>query len=553
MPSEQPARPIMWPGDFVTAGSSNAVSINPNNPAVHPGIMCLKCRPISKWLTTKQWEHEQPGHPPGEALRSFHAEGKLWHEFEHHETGLQLEESYKEGCHLCTLIWQATVEKGKASWPGANRANIPSPSERSRLKKTRLTQIRRSKNVKIKICRHDISEHRYDTADSLETKFELIARVGTRTSVAIEIGPWPSYSRSVKKTDLRIWGESSVDLTASADFVSTSSSSVIQQAARWLDQCVSNHAICRHATTPTLPRRLLYLETIEKKIQVKLVELDENFSDLKYATLSYCWGNGSAYKLTRANLETMRSGILLSDLPKTVQDALHVTQQLGLHWLWVDSLCIIQDSVDDWSSEAATMVDVYQNCLICIAATGASCSDEGLFAQRDPYVYRPCPMSNSSDATTLFAFPHRGLGNEGDFNLCFFESPLHKRGWVMQERLLPPRTLSFGSIVVWECCENYRDEFCLSCGIEGGTLKGDFSSLVLQQVGPRQIALEEETRILSLWQTIIRAYSQANLTVKTDKLVALSGIIRAIERSTGWRNIYGVWEPFLLYELLWRK
>ena len=104
MPSEQPARPIMWPGDFVTAASSNAVSINPNNPAVHPGIMCLKCRPISKWLTTKQWEHEQPGHPPGEALRSFHAEGKLWHEFEHHETGLQLEESYKEGCHLCTLI-----------------------------------------------------------------------------------------------------------------------------------------------------------------------------------------------------------------------------------------------------------------------------------------------------------------------------------------------------------------------------------------------------------------------------------------------------------------
>ncbi|PVH78272.1 HET-domain-containing protein, partial [Cadophora sp. DSE1049] len=334
---------------------------------------------------------------------------------------------------------------------------------------------------------------------------------------------------------------------------STSSRSVIQQAARWLDQCVNNHATCRHATTLTIPKRLLYLETVDKRIQVKLVELDENFSDLKYATLSYCWGKGSACKLTRASLETMRSGILLSDLPKTVQDALHVTQQLGLHWLWVDSLCIIQDSVDDWSSEAASMVDVYRNCLICIAATGAYCSDEGLFAQRDPYIYQPCPISNSSDATTLFAYPHRGLGNQGDFSLCFFESPLHKRGWVMQERLLPPRTLSFGSIVVWECCEHYRDEFCLSRGIEGGTLKGGFSSLVLQQVGPRQITPEEEAKILSLWQTIMQAYTQANLTVKTDKLVALSGVIRAIERSTGWRNIYGVWEPFLVYELLWRK
>lgn len=296
MPSEQPARPITWQGDFVTAGSPNAVSINTNNPAVHSGIMCFKCRPISKWLTTKQWERERPGHPPGEALRSCQSQRELWYEFEHYETGLQLEESYKEGCHLCTLIWQAIVEKGKTRWPGASRADIPSPSERSKAKRTRLTQIRRSKNVKIEIWRHDIAENRYDAAYSPKTKLELIAQVAlsksceiTRTSVAIEIGPWPSDSRLVKKTDLRMWRESSVVLTASADFVSTSSSSVIQQAARWLDQCVSNHASCRQATTPTLPRSLLYLETIDKKIQVKLVELDENFSNLKYATPSYCW------------------------------------------------------------------------------------------------------------------------------------------------------------------------------------------------------------------------------------------------------------------------
>ena len=149
-------------------------------------------------------------------------------------------------------------------------------------------------------------------------------------------------------------------------------------------------------------------------------------------------------------MDSLRTGLPIQKFPKTIQDAIHVTRKLGFQWLWVDSLCIIQDSIDDWTREAASLVDVYQNCVPSIAGLGATAAKHGLFSKRDPLIYKPCWLFRGSNGKDVFAHPHQSPETSPPektplFDVCFNESVLHKRGWVIQERLLAPRTLNFGS------------------------------------------------------------------------------------------------------------
>lgn len=126
------------------------------------------------------------------------------------------------------------------------------------------------------------------------------------------------------------------------------------------------------------------------------------------------------------------------------------------------------------------------------------------------------------------------------------------RGWVTQERLLSPRTLKFGTVMVWECREHYQDEFELSSREDSRTLKTEFAASMLGCIIlGRNPWFPGPTHTWVSWNKILDAYTQTALTVKTDRLIALTGIIRAIERSTGWRIIDGLWEPFIIRDLLW--
>jgi hypothetical protein len=98
-----------------------------------------------------------------------------------------------------------------------------------------------------------------------------------------------------------------------------------------------------------------------------------------YATLSYCWGGNIKFRLTTSSLQQFKTGFARSSLPQTIKDAVQVTMQLGLRYLWVDSLCIIQDSPEDWAAEVESMSDVCRNCHVTIAALGALNSDQGLW------------------------------------------------------------------------------------------------------------------------------------------------------------------------------
>lgn len=315
-----------------------------------------------------------------------------------------------------------------------------------------------------------------------------------------------------------------------------------------MDICDKTHTRCHRKGVEQLPTRLLHLSpassgTVSGVIYcVRLISTrDEGLklpADTKYAALSYCWGNQVGLRLTESNYQSLSAAIPFDRLPATIQDAVSVTVDLGLQYLWVDALCIKQDSLEDWSYEAATMCDIYQGCSIAIAASGASDSSEGLFVVRDPLMQASCMLSD-----TMFA--GSGLGLEGPYTKPW---PLETRGWVVQEHVLPARSIKFGSYMSWECLELLVNEF----GEEPDVwqfAQSQVSSLLLE---PEETDPVDVTGIRKLWEEILYHYSSAKLSKESDRLAAIEGVSSAIRRRTGWKWVYGLWEPFILQELLWK-
>jgi Heterokaryon incompatibility protein (HET) len=172
-----------------------------------------------------------------------------------------------------------------------------------------------------------------------------------------------------------------------------------------------------------------------------------------YLTLSHCWGNASILQLTADTLPSFKDRNALRDLPKTFEHALMVARELQVEYIWIDSLCIIQDDPEDWLHESALMHKIYSNAMCNIAATGAVDSSEGLFFERDPSYVKPVRTRLRHDVTTV---EFEGLYDISEVDFwkdAVLEAPLNRRGWVCQERLLAPRILHFGkNQLLWECC-----------------------------------------------------------------------------------------------------
>jgi hypothetical protein len=184
-------------------------------------------------------------------------------------------------------------------------------------------------------------------------------------------------------------------------------------------------------------------------VSIKLVTTASLNTRPPYTALSYCWGGKGEFKLLRSNFEELLKGTYIHRLPKTIQDAIKVTRRLNFRYLWVDSLCILQDSSEDWAREATTMKDVYGNCALSIAALGAANCDEGLFSHRDPLISKPCRLSEDPERGGLFVYPDEW--EQYIHTKPWTQSPLHRRAWAVQERVLPSRTLNFGWGVIWNC------------------------------------------------------------------------------------------------------
>lgn len=126
-----------------------------------------------------------------------------------------------------------------------------------------------------------------------------------------------------------------------------------------------------------LPTRVLYIDSISPQLDVKLVE--SKGMKGKYCALSHCWGPEHKRSLctTKGNLEEHHISVPSDKLPKTFKDALVITKGIGIDYLWIDYLCIVQDDHDEWERESANMGSLYEKATLMIAASAASDSSEG--------------------------------------------------------------------------------------------------------------------------------------------------------------------------------
>jgi hypothetical protein len=147
-----------------------------------------------------------------------------------------------------------------------------------------------------------------------------------------------------------------------------------------VSDCEGRHGRCKQPVSTHFPTRLIDVGLGEKTDTVNLV--DDIHGTGRYVALSHCWGTGNhILQTTRENYQQRLEGILEQDLPKTFLDAVQITRGLGIQYLWIDSLCVVQDDLVDWESEAAKMANVYSGAWLTISATQASDSNLGCLTQ----------------------------------------------------------------------------------------------------------------------------------------------------------------------------
>jgi len=125
------------------------------------------------------------------------------------------------------------------------------------------------------------------------------------------------------------------------------------------------------------PSRLIDIQAFEgESPDVRLV--DEN-EVLEYLPLSHCWGQVPTFTTTSESLDQRRPRIPYGNLPRTFKDAVKISRDLSYRYLWIDALCIVQGSEEDWASEGSKMEDIFSNCALCIAATSGIDGSSGCY------------------------------------------------------------------------------------------------------------------------------------------------------------------------------
>jgi hypothetical protein len=242
------------------------------------------------------------------------------------------------------------------------------------------------------------------------------------------------------------------------------------------------------------------------------------------------------------------AGIPWETVPKTFQDAIDMTQLLGIKYIWIDSLCIVQDDVDDWRHEGSKMADIYAGAYTTLAATSASNSGEGL------YQHRSIDRLHSNYRTNYHTYTlenHVARGSTYEISVRHWRDcidstrlerlPLSTRAWALQEKLLSPRVVHFANdMLYWECLETSLSE--------SGEPVFHYESTLTNSM------LVDVSRAFwngQDWRSIVEAHTSRRLTFSEDRLPALQGIAKHVKRKRACAYYAGLWEDTLCYDLLW--
>ncbi|CEI60045.1 unnamed protein product [Fusarium venenatum] len=298
-----------------------------------------------------------------------------------------------------------------------------------------------------------------------------------------------------------------------------------------------------------LPTRLIDVGNIDDNM-VRLVDVKKcsDGHEFTYLILSYCWGTGNeTSKTTEVKLEARLEGFEVSELAKTIQDAILLTRTMGYRYLWVDAICIIQGSRGDFQSESSRMGDYYSNAECCISASAASDSSEGFLRPR-PIVRYPTETfalriaNDSGDGPKHFVF--RDNNNSPIFIKALLDSSLTQRGWCLQETALSKRILHWTLQGLYLECSN-------SLFLEGSKIPWDRSWD--NEAMPRTILARPNNDHLVThgWCQLVSIFSETDLTYETDRLYAIHGIASLLVERLKIEYFNGHFRFGLAHGLLW--
>ncbi|KAH8590526.1 heterokaryon incompatibility protein-domain-containing protein [Bisporella sp. PMI_857] len=331
----------------------------------------------------------------------------------------------------------------------------------------------------------------------------------------------------------------------------TGSDCAFQIAAAWMTTCVKEHNNCV-VELPVLPTRVLDVGPLDSSQNPRLC-YGGDFKAL-YFTLSYRWNQDRAsdYQTTTSNLEAYHTSIPLSTLPQIMQDAILITRKFGVRYLWIDALCIIQDSEGDWQAEAKEMTRIYHNSTLTIsAAADPTKENKGIFRPRSRLHTRPFNVKSPwPDGTAKYVFADRRFTNDG----ARPRTVLDTRAWILQEQLLSPRVLSYSNEeLYWDCLSVNASE-----SFPGGIprfydadLKLDDLRFFKDAVLGASDHLPSHTRFYESWKKVVETYSEREMTKETDKVAALLGVAQAASILFEDDFLVGLWRKELWRDLLW--
>jgi hypothetical protein len=315
-------------------------------------------------------------------------------------------------------------------------------------------------------------------------------------------------------------------------------------AKRWFKECFHTHIHCRQHERTSIgaqpevfrPTRIIQINPVGNKITSCRLILGGELLNLGagYVTLSHCWGDARILRLTGGNISELHHDIPLSSLPKTFLEAIQITMELGFNYLWIDSLCIVQDSRDDWRNEAASMGSVYRYSVLTIAATGARNSHQGLFLER-------------SDETQVLH--ERPSHDDTVEKIRAQRPPLNTRAWAVQEHCLSTRTLNFDvNEISWDCITGKATE--INTRMFSANVKRSLKRRFIETMGYLTVISSRKYWDIEWWN-LLETYTACDLTVSTDRWPAIEGLATEVERKRNKALYHGLWIYCLVDELLW--
>jgi hypothetical protein len=356
-------------------------------------------------------------------------------------------------------------------------------------------------------------------------------------------------------------------------------SSACQIATEWLQECKQNHPDCAFpykSNLSPLPARVLDLDSNPPSPTPESIFLRiGKESKGEYAILSHCWGGTTVITTTTANVRTfIDHGIDYETMPRTFRDAIDVCRQLGIRYLWIDSLCIIQDDEKDWEVESAKMADYYAGAMITLAANAGPTGDYGFFKWQS--VLESTHISAEPPQSTDASVPQDSeRGCIASLSLGRAH-PLEYRAWVLQEQTLSRRVLSFNRGEVDWACTEARSNMGPDRSLQGLLTQGPVldaepgphigvgirgSGTMVQRYGPNPLnlivnpGLDPGSLLFSpsgLWYLLITNYSCRRLTFVSDKLPALAGLAKLYQNSREDKFLAGLWQSDIVMGLMWR-